>query len=106
MEESDNPNNISASTSRFKFLTEDEIRHKMDQSLAENSKKKAHWAYNLFKTWLDARQNNGLVNGLHVFKTLEEMTENDLNSQVKYFVFEVRKQNGDRYPSSTLKDIY
>ena len=42
---------------------------------------------------------------MHVFKELEDMTSGDLNSQLKFFVFEVRKVNGERYPSSSLRDL-
>ena len=61
---------------------------------------------NAFKDWLRARQNNGLIGGSHFFKTFEEMSKGDLNSQLEYFVFEVRKSNGKKYPASSLRDLF
>ena len=49
---------------------------------------------------------SGLIQGLHVFKKLDDMTKGELDSQLKHFIFEVRKENGERYPSSSLRDLF
>lgn len=87
-------------------LDENDILNMVQESKAQNSVKKAEWAVKLFNLWLHNRQNNGLINGLHVFKPLDEMTASELNSQLPFFIFEVRKTNGEKYPSSTLRDLF
>lgn len=93
-------------SSRFVFLKEDNLNDIIDESLSDNSKRKSKWAVNTFNSWLKARQNSGIINGLQVFKTLNDMSKGELNSQLEYFIFEVRKENGDRYPRNTLKDLF
>jgi len=99
---------VSESTkSRFgESLNEDDLESRLAQTRSANSMKKASWAINVFKAWLNERQNSGIINGLHVFKSLEEMTKLDLDSQLQYFIFEARKQDGQKYPSNSLRDLY
>ena len=73
-------------------------------TMSENSIRKSNWTVNIFKEWLHDRQKNGIFNGLRVFKDFEEMTKSELDSQLQYFVFEVRKKT--KYPATTLKDIF
>lgn len=95
------------STKRFSnSLSEEELKTMIDSTKSENSIKKAKWAVKVFKEWLSERQKNGLVNGLHVFKDLESMSQSELNSQLPFFFFEVRKMNGEYYPSNSLRDIF
>ena len=84
---------VSESTkSRFgESLNEDDLESRLAQTRSANSMMKASWAINVFKAWLNERQNSGIINGLHVFKSLEEMTKLDLDSQLQYFIFEARK---------------
>ena len=91
---------------RFVFISSEKLNSLKEETLAENSKRKATWATNVFNTWLNERQKNGLINGLHVFKPLKDMTKSKLNSQLEFFIFEVRKQNGGRYPRNSLRDLF
>ena len=43
---------------------------------------------------------------MNVLKDIAEMDAYDLNFCLQKFVFEVRKQNGDKYPAKTLYDIF
>ena len=43
---------------------------------------------------------------MHVFKQFEDMWKSELDSQLQYFAFEVRKQDGSRYPATSLRDIF
>ena len=51
------------------------------------------------------RNQYGLIDGLHVLKSLKKLTKCDWDSQLKYFIFEVRKCTGERYPSNSLRDL-
>lgn len=87
-------------------MSESDLQASLIEAKSDNSIRKSQWAVNTFNEWLKARQSNGLISGLHVFKPLEDMTKIELNSQLKYFLFEVRKVNKDRYPSNSLRDLY
>ena len=71
---------------RFVKINEDQKNNLLMESKSENSLKKAKWAVNVFKEWLNYRRNEGIIQGLHVFKDFEEMTKSELNSQLEYFV--------------------
>jgi len=87
-------------------LSEEEIEERINETISKKSLSKASWAVKIFKNWLSHRQSQGIINGLHVFKPLEEMSAAELDSQLRYFVFEVRKVNGEFYPANTLRDIF
>ena len=97
---------INPTASRFQQpMSSEELDKRIDATLASNSKKKAHWAINVFKQWHAARNREGLIDGLHVFKTFDDFSKDDLDSQLKYFIFEARKCTGERYPSNSLRDL-
>ena len=79
-----------------------ELKEKINETMSTNSINKANWPYKIFKEWLSNRQQNGLINGLHVFKAPEEMSKSELNSQLQYFFFEVHNVKGEKYLSNTL----
>ena len=87
-------------------LSEEQLKERIENTKSKNSMKKAEWAVKIFKSWLRSRQSNGLINGLHVFKAFEDMLKSETDSQLQYFAFEVRKQDGSRYPASSLRDIF
>lgn len=87
-------------------LSEAEVEERINETISKKSLSKASWAVKIFKNWLSYRQSQGIINGLHVFKPLEEMSATELDSQLRYFVFEVRKVNGELYPANTLRDIF
>ena len=94
------------SSNRFEpALTESDLNNRMFDTLSQNTIRKSKWAMDVFEKWFRNRQNQGIINGLHVFKKLDEMSKSELNSQLKFFVFEVRKQTGERYPSTSLRDL-
>lgn len=83
-----------------------DLKSRIADTLSTNSLKKSKWAVNIFNEWLINRQSSGIINGLHVFKPLADMSKGDLDSQLQYFIFETRKKNGERYPATTLRDIF
>ena len=87
-------------------MSKEELEKRIKDTKSKNSQKKANWAVRIFKEWLTIRQKSGIVVGYHVFKTFEEMTQYELDSQLQYFAFEARKKNGKRYPANTLREIF
>ena len=67
-------------------LSEEEIEERINETISKKSLSKASWAVKIFKNWLSHRQSQGIINGLHVFKPLEEMSAGELDSQLRYFV--------------------
>ena len=95
---------------RFKMLTNDEIEREMLESSPVTTRKKADWSMNVFTTWHQAKKaawaTGGASSAVNTGKSYEEMGKADLNYLMKYFVFEVRNTDGDRYSASTLKDMF
>lgn len=96
-------------SSRFgELLDETALERRMLESLPESTRAKEKWAMNLFRTWKENRvqlQMQGRLSGLAVIKPVEELTKNEINELLQFFVFEVRKENGERYPPGTLKNL-
>lgn len=88
------------------FLSENEIAKKVEESTPENTRKKCKWAIKVFMEWKQARIENLELDDLNVYKSIEEMDKSDWNFLLKRFVFEVRKQTGERYPPKSLYDLY
>jgi hypothetical protein len=92
---------------RFKhILSESELQQNIASTTSKNSLAKANWAVKVFKEWLKNRQSQGIIEGLHVFKSFEQMSKSELDSQLRYFVFEARKCNGESYPANSLRDLF
>lgn len=88
------------------FLCESEISEKIVESIPVSTRKKCKWAVKIFMEWKQARMENLELNDLNVYKSIDEMDKSDWNFLLKRFVFEVRKQTGDRYPPKSLYDLY
>ena len=64
-------------------LSEKQLKERIENTKSKNSMKKAEWAVKIFKSWLSSRQSNGLINGLRVFKTFEDMLKSEMDSQLQ-----------------------
>ena len=94
------------STSRFSCpLSAEDVNNLLDAKIPKSTKDKVKWAVNLFEEWLKCRNNNGLINGMHIFKDMKEFTSSELDYMLRYFILEVRNEAGDRYKSATLKQM-
>ena len=93
-------------------LTTEEIEEKIQQQIPKATMNSAQWAKRTFNSWLVER-NSRILNMsesselLFLSKdghsTLSDLTKSTLNEALKFFFFEVRKRNGDVYPSDTLR---
>lgn len=86
-------------------LTEDDLNAMLNSSIPDGTKQKEKWAMNIFKKWLCERNNKGIINGMHVFKEVDELLDTELDYLVSFFILEVRNEKGERYKSSSLKNM-
>ena len=74
-----------------------------------NTKRKAHWARNLFNDWatevLKSGNDQQLVEILSTNSNLLNISEDELNILLCHFILSLRKQNGQEYTSGSLFGI-
>jgi len=92
------------SSCRYAPVTNDDLQSIREQRIPQSTKDKVKWAINLFRNWHDDWKMR-VDDILKVYKSVDEMDSNDLNYCLKYFIPEIRKANGERYPPRTLKEI-
>lgn len=85
-----------------------EERLVVSKSIPKNTIYKDTWAVNLFEKWRQERKRKpGSCVKLEEIseKTLENMTEGELNETLALFICEVRKTDGTKYPYNSLHGI-
>ena len=104
----------SPSTSRHaQPITDTDVSDNIMKQIPKSTLNSANWAQKTFDDWLGERNRKILEAGSSElmylseegFATLGTMSKGSLNSALQKFVFEVRKVNGDRYPSETLRSL-
>lgn len=95
---------MAQASSRFYVVTSEEIENDMKARMPVNTRNKMKWAMRIFESWL-CEWKARLDDTLKVLKPIEEFSRGDLNHCLVYFFAEVRKQDGELYPPSTLKAI-
>ena len=88
-------------------ISECELIAKCSKTLPKNTFNHSNWAMKTFIDWHKSRIEKNITNPDHleVYKEPSEMTKSELDYLLKFFVHEVRKQNGDRYPGESLKQL-
>ncbi|ESO91763.1 hypothetical protein LOTGIDRAFT_163121 [Lottia gigantea] len=69
-------------------------------SLSIKTENKTRWAVNLFSMWKKHRNNNNSEE-----KGLFNLSSQELNEALSFFIAEVRKESGDNYKPNTLYEI-
>ena len=64
---------------------------------------KISWAVRLFEKWRDAR--NAAEVETPICPAIEDMDSEQLNYSLSRFINESRKQNGEEYPSKSLREM-
>ena len=93
------------SSIRFATTSSAEIDKHIKQRVPEKTKRKEKWAVDLFHQW-HSQWKIKLDGELKVFDELEEMSESNLCYCLKFFIADIRKTTGERYPPQTLKSIF
>lgn len=91
-------------TGRFAQVNEEEINKCIINRIPENTARKVKWAMKIFNEWF-MEWKCRLDEELKVFKDLYEFDKSDLNYCLRYFICEIRKENHEKYPPQTLKEI-
>lgn len=108
------PSTAGASVQRHNIpMTFEAIKDKINKQMPEKSKDNAKWARGTFNKWLRDRNEHILNSGssaLMFLSTeghaeLSTLSKDSLNSALTFFVFEVRKTDGTKYPSSSLRHL-
>ena len=89
---------------RFMSTSENELESLRKSRIPQTTLEKVKWGVNLFCKW-HREWSSRLDDGLKVFKDLDQMDKSDLNYCLKFFLSDVRKENGQEYPPRTLKEI-
>lgn len=94
-----------ASASRFAKTNSTDLDSHLSVRVSEKTKIKERWAVKLFKEW-HSEWKMRIDGELKTYDDLEEMSEENLCYTLKFFIADVRKENGNKYPPKTLKSIY
>ena len=100
---------LTSTSNRFPTLSADDRIKIIENSIPVNTRKKEKWAIKIFTEWHEKRKEEILNNnreGLLVLKDISEWTSSDWNLLLEEFILEVRKENGEKYTPSSLKDIF
>jgi len=98
--------NNASTSKRFVSISDSDRMKILHDAVPVNSRYKSQWAMRIFNKWNRKRLNdNFFATDLQVLGDLEVMTKSDLDWCLQKFTFEVRKQNGGKYPPETLRQI-
>jgi hypothetical protein len=90
-------------STRFVSVTHEEIEKRIAASQPESTKKKMKWAVKMFMDWQQS-QPSGSSRG--ACQELSQFEVSELSTILPKFLFEVRKKNGENYPSKTLYEVF
>ena len=89
--------------SRFVPVTEEGINEILNNPVPKATISKQKWTLGIFHQW--SNDYNSRVEEDRKTKPIHEMSNAELSTALRYFLSEVRKENGNRYPPQTLKGI-
>lgn len=90
---------------RFASTSKAEIQDDLKSATPKATIMKRNWAIKLFTNWhanWKVRLND---DHLKVYKDVNEFDKSDLDYCLKYFFADVRREDGNKYPPATLKQI-
>ncbi len=93
-----------SSSSRFVEVSAEDIENCVKSRVPKNTVKKVEWVVRLFRKWKDEWCGR-LGNQRKVYKSMEEFDKSDLDLCLQFFLCEVRKVDGSKYPPQTLKEM-
>ena len=93
-----------ATMSRFASTSRADIESRKVNRIPEKTRLKSEWAHRIFQSW-HSQWKVKIDGPLKVLVDLHEMTNSDLNYCLEFFVSDVRKTDGTKYPPRTLKEI-
>lgn len=85
-------------------ITNEDLEKLKQSRIPENTKRRVNWAVKMFREW-HGKWKVRLDSVLKVYKELEEMNTGEIDYCLQYFLPEIRKQNGEKFPSKSYKEI-
>ena len=90
-----------------------DIDLRIEKQTPQKTLSNAKWACGTFNQWVRERNEHILASNSEALmflsenghSSLKDITKANLNSALKFFVFEVRKRNGLKYPSESLRQL-
>ncbi|XP_067664653.1 zinc finger MYM-type protein 2-like [Haliotis asinina] len=98
----------------FRFaapLTEEDIERKLSRCVPRTTRYKNDWAKGVFRRWQEERRTRSMdaniaLSSSVLTEDLLDMTAKDINTALKYFLFEARKVDGTCYPAVTVYGLF
>ena len=81
------------------------VQSARDASISTKTKEQTEWAVKVWKEWALARNTRLLSDKKPFSTTFCELTVSEMDFWLSRFILEVRKENGDPYPSNTLYQL-
>ena len=88
---------------RFDYIDSEQVASKITSAIPITTQRKEKWASTMFLKWLEGRRMQQEFLG---DKEVDCFSATDWNLAMKHFVFEVRKENNEKYCSTSLKDLF
>lgn len=105
MELLEGPLSSTTSKKRHATTTPEELEEHISSIIPKETIRKRNWALRLFRSWF-SEWHTSLDGNLKVYDPIEDMSASNLDYCLQYFIADVRKENGSKYPPRTLKEIY
>ena len=87
--------------------TESELNRRKVERIPENTRRSTKWAVKVWQKWAEFRQDTieTMMGMYKTIRSLSECTPVELDFWLSRFIVEVRNENGDSYPASTLYSL-
>lgn len=90
----------------LKPLNKAELDNLVKKGLSKKTEQKTKWAIYLFRKWQEDRRNKSTdAENFISNKNIFEMSDEELNNTLEYFVAEVRNQKGEDYMPNTIYEF-
>ena len=88
-------------------LSEQDIGNLISSKIPSGTREKETWAIKLLQSCQKNRNSAGILphGQLHVFENLDDLTACNLDYLLQFFLLETRTNSGDRFKSSTSKNL-
>ena len=90
---------------RFEFISTQEIDNRVRQGTPANTRRVTTFALHVYDVWLEARNALFPHDKFPPLEQLHEVPRELISRVLSHFVFEIRRQDGKKYPPGTINGI-
>jgi hypothetical protein len=90
---------------RFGSTSTATLKEHLESSIPHNTVMKVKWAVKLFQDWHQIWKARLEDDILKIYDDIDYMSASDMNYAMQYFIADVRKKDGSKFPPRTLKEI-